>query len=208
MTHKKGFSFIELLVVIGIITVISSVALVSFGVLGGRTKLTAATNVVYDTAKKTRHNSISVKEFKTNLFPSYGIYFDMSFPEKIIVYADCITNDRDTAQEIAEGRAPIVNENDDFDYDQANCAGGNLVEEITLPYGAKIKEMRYISAFGPSGTQQKIFMEFLRPEPTIWITLEDGSLLPAGRIEIDITDATEKLSKTVIFRSTGQFSIE
>ena len=193
---------------VGIIALISAITLVNSGILSATSKVNAAANAVYDTAKKTRHNSISVKEFGGDLFPSYGIYLDMSSPDKIIVYADCEANDRDTAEEISEGRAPIVNDNDDFDYDQANCAGGNLVEEITLPYGAKIKELRYISAFDSSGTQQKIFMEFLRPEPTIWITLDDGSLLPAGRIEADITDASGKVSKTVIFRSTGQFSIE
>ncbi len=220
MNFKRGLTLVELLVVIGIIALISSVVLASTGVLGANAKVTAAANTIYDTMKKARHDSISVKEFNGNNFPSYGVEFNMATPNEITVYADCIINDVDVPTDVDP---PIINEHDSFWNDPSvdTCTGGDFVEDVVLPYATKIKEIRATSPAFPAAppvtsaipalneTESEVYMEFVRPEPTIWITLgEGGPLLQAGKIEIDVTDAAEKITKTIIFHSTGQFEIQ
>ena len=220
MKMNKGITFVELLVAIGIIALISAISLANTGVLSANSKTTAAANAIYDTMKKARHNSVAVREFNGNLFPSYGVEFNMANPEKITVYADCLINDIDHPSDVDP---PIINQYDEFWNNPAidTCAGGDLVEDVILPYNTRIKEIRSISPAFPAAppvspaiparnqTETEVYMEFVRPEPTIWITLgAGGPLLEAGRVEIDVTDAGEKTTKTVIFHSTGQFEIK
>lgn len=220
MKNQKGLTLVELVVVIGIIALISSVVLASIGALGANAKVTAAANTVYDTMKKARHDSISVKEFNGSFFPSYGVEFNMATPNKITVYADCVINDVDAPSDVDP---PIINEYDSFWNDPLvdTCSGGDFVEDVILPYNSKIKEIRAMSPAFPAAppvtpaipalntTESEVYMEFVRPEPTIWITLgAGGPLLQAGTIEIDVTDPAEKKIKTIVFHSTGQFEIK
>lgn len=223
MNYKQGLTFVELLVVISIIGLISAITLANTGILSSNAKATAAANTIYDTMKKARHDSVAVRELNGNLFPSYGVEFNMSNPEKIIVYADCLINDKDDPSDVDP---PIINQRDEFWNDTSinTCAGSgdaDFVEEVLLPYNAKIKEIRSIAPAFPAAppvtldiparnqTETEVYMEFVRPEPTIWITLgADGPLLKAGRVEIDVVDAAERSKKTIIFHSTGQFEIK
>jgi prepilin-type N-terminal cleavage/methylation domain-containing protein len=199
--YKKGFSLIELFTVIGIITIISTITLVNTSTFSAKARVEAAASQILDIMKEIRHNSVSVREFKNNLFPSYGVYFDINFPRRIIVYADCLIDDSGDN---------YIDDNDNFTYNPSstNCGGENgFVKEIALNSHVRIKEMRSIS-FGVTNTESKFYLEYVRPEPTVWITDSSGNLLPAGKIEIDLIDTKEKFKKTIVFWTTGQFAIQ
>jgi prepilin-type N-terminal cleavage/methylation domain-containing protein len=210
---NKGLTFVELLVAVGIIALISAITLANTGVLSANSKTTAAATVIYDVMKKARHDSVAVKKFNGNLFPSYGVEFNTANPTKITVYADCLIDDTPDG---------LIDNNDEFWNDPLTntCTGGDVAEIITLPYNTKIKEIRSVSPgfnYPADGfvspplnqTETDVYMEFVRPEPTIWITLgANGPLLEAGRIEIDVADDAEKSTKTIFFHSTGQFEIK
>ncbi|OHA12894.1 MAG: hypothetical protein A2909_02110 [Candidatus Tagabacteria bacterium RIFCSPLOWO2_01_FULL_39_11] len=202
---KRGFTIIELLVVISVITIISAIILVSVSTLGIKTKVDVAVNLIFDAMKEARHNSVSIKEFNSNLFPSYGVYLDQTAPRRIIIYADCVVDDDNNN---------YIDDNDNFDYNQANCAGSNFVKQIDLDSQVAIKEMRTLSCVTGvcvTTVEQKIYLEYVRPEPLVWITRDDGfsrSLLEPGKIEIDLEDTSGKFQKKIIIWSTGQFATQ
>lgn len=201
MKENRGISLIELIVVVGIIGIIASVVLVNVTSLGLQARVNAAANQILDVMKEARHDSVTIKEFKSNLFPSYGVYFDISTPRKIVVYADCVADDN---------KDNFLDNKDIFLFNPSatDCNGGNgFVKEINLDSNVRISEIRSIS-FGFTKTEPKLYLEFVRPEPTVWITLLDDTLLPAGKIEMDITDIQNKFKKTIIFWSSGQFAIK
>lgn len=201
MIKNQGISILELLVVVGIIGLIASVVLINVTSLGLQARVNAAANQILDVMKETRHDSITVKEFKSNLFPSYGVYFDISTPRKVVVYADCLADDN---------KDNFLDDKDIFLFNPSStdCNGENgFVKEINLDSKVKISEIRSIS-FGSTKTEPKIHLEFVRPEPIIWVTLSDDTLLAAGKIEMDVTDIQNKFKKTIIFWSSGQFAIK
>ena len=203
--HNKdnGLTLIELLVVIGMIVIILGIVVLNTVVLGNKVRIEAAANQILDIIKETRHNSVSAKEFKNNLFPSYGIYFDKAWPGSIIIYADCLIDDNNDE---------TIGENDNFTYNPSStdCSGENgLVKTITLDSRVRIDEIRLIPSIGlGGGSINKVYLQYIRPEPTLWITDDRGDLLSAGKLEIDLIDRSGKFKKTIIFWSTGQSAIK
>lgn len=204
---KRGFTLPEMLVVITLIVFMVTAMATSIQRINLNARVKAAAGIVVDAAKNTRSKAISVKEFRNNIFPSYGVHFDTASPGIITVYVDCQADDNGASG----GPDNTVNHLDSFRFNPSavTCDGGNgFVENVSLPSGTKVTAIR---SYYPSGgvmtehAETKFDMLFLRPEPTIWITLTSGSLLPTGRIEVDIGDNGGKFTRTVVFYITGEF---
>jgi len=82
-TAKEGMTVAEMLVVIGIIVIIGSLILTSPNKLTTSARVDAGAIEVINALKKVRHDSVSIREFQTSLFPSYGLYIDMASPQKL-----------------------------------------------------------------------------------------------------------------------------
>jgi len=206
--RKHGFTLVEMLVAIAIITIMVMLVLLNTNRTGSYEKVNAAANLIVDTTKETRSKAISVEQLATDVYPSYGVHMDKG-ASQIIVFADCIADDN------ADG---TVNNLDTFSFSNSSnqCApaspSNGLVKTETFPVGTKISAIRSFYPQTANGalishTESKVDILFLRPEPTIWITLASGLLLPVGRIEVDVTDSANRYLRTVTFYSTGEFSL-
>ncbi len=199
---KRGFSILEMIVVIGIIVVITLSVSINFSSFGAGTKTSAISEDTLTLIKETRQRSLAVKELgTTGLFPNYGLYFDTATPSQIIIYADCLSDDNGDEK---------LNNNDNFTYSAAgtNCAGGNgFVKTFTLQSPIQVRALRVSGAASPSG---KLYIEFVRPEPTVWISTANGAanVLENGTAEVDIGDSGGKFKKTLTFGNNGLITLK
>ncbi|HVS79477.1 MAG TPA: type II secretion system protein [Candidatus Paceibacterota bacterium] len=205
MHTKRGFTLIEMLVVLAIIVFMVTAVLANTHGITLEARAKAAASTVLDLIKDTRNRSVAVKQFTTGTFPSYGLDFDLSRPQQVIVYADCIADDN------ADG---IVDNKDTFNYISGggSCTGGSLVSTNKLDTQTKIGAIRAV--FPVSGgsirtvSESRVDILFLRPEPTIWIWTATDGVLTAGHVEVDIEDTTGKYIRTVSLYSTGEASMK
>lgn len=207
MHSKKsaGFSLTEILVVVGITTLMSALILARLPVLRMQTRVNTTAADIQRIIREARRRSTSIVEFRagSGMYPSYGVSFDSASPSQIILYADCVIDDN------ADG---TIDSNDNFTFNPDppyNCLGTNgLVQTVLLGTGVTIKAMRTFVSDPMSGTAQtKGAVEYLRPEPSIWISYGSGTLIGLGGLAIDIADATNTYKKTVVIWITGNIEI-
>jgi prepilin-type N-terminal cleavage/methylation domain-containing protein len=200
---QKGFTVVELIIVIGIIVMVSTLSLASLPQLSSQVRINEAVEDILRAIREARHNSIAIREFSpgSDIFPSYGLYFDIDSPQKFIMYADCKINDN--GDQILDDR-----DNFTFNPDSINCDGGNgWVKDITLDPKVSITAIRSITTGDPV-EETKAYVEYIRPEPSIWISDSDGNVLPLGKIEIELTSITNAFTKTVLIWTTGNVEVK
>jgi prepilin-type N-terminal cleavage/methylation domain-containing protein len=214
---STGFTLIEMLIAISIIVLVSGVGALSLPRILSQTRVTTSTQEILTVLRDARNRSISIVEFLpgANEFPSYGVYINRTTaPRQIILYADCKIDDFPSPN--GDGR---INDLDNFRYDATStrCPSprqNGLVETIDLHPSIQIAAIRsYIPQSGGGVTQtveNQVHVEFLRPEPSIWITVMDGAralLLDVGRVEIDIQDTNGLFERTLVIWTTGHLEI-
>ncbi|MDP2668713.1 MAG: type II secretion system protein [bacterium] len=207
LNRRKGFSLTEIVIVVGIISLMSSLVLARIPALRTQTRVSASAANMKRVILDARRRSTSIIEFKagSNVFPSYGAFVELANPGRITIFADCKLDDN--------GDGTISNQ-DYFFYNQAsvNCPAPNsngFVENIFLEQGITIKAIRTFSSNPMSGAPQtKGSVEYLRPEPSIWISYgNSGTLLGLGGLAIDIADVTNTYKKTIVIWITGNIEI-
>lgn len=204
-----GFTIIEMLVVISIISIIATSAL-NFSFSRG-SRVEAAAEETVKTINTVREWALLVQEyqpptFSAPVFPQYGLQIDrLADPRTILLYADCKPDD------FVDGK---LNNLDTFRYipganvcEDPNTPGNwtdGFVENRVLSAGANVHKILYIPLDGsPTDEKDRISIEFVRPEPTVWFTDETNTVLPAGAVEIEIEDATGQYVKTILIRDNG-----
>ncbi|MDP2668717.1 MAG: type II secretion system protein [bacterium] len=201
---RAGFSLTEILIVVGIITLMSAMILARIPAIRMQARLSTTSSNIQRIIREAQRRSTSIVEFKagSGMYPSYGVFFDTASPAQIILYADCIIDD--------DGNG-VVNNNDNFTFTQssADCVGTNgLVKTELFEEGLMIKAVRIFSVNPASGTPQtKGSVEYLRPEPSIWISDQNGTLIGSGGMAIDIADETNTYKKTIVIWITGNIEI-
>lgn len=182
----RGFSLIELIVVTGVLTVITSLILANNAKFGGAITLR---NLAYDIALSVRESQtygISVRKFGTGagqFGAGYGMHFRTSSPASYLLYADA------------------VNANGLYD------GAGELVESVTISRGFVISDLCFTSAGGSSETcgAQKIDIIFKRPEPDAQIRVNDSSVLNQRARIVVASPRGDQAS--IIIEATGQISV-
>ncbi len=88
-SSRRGFSLVELLVVIGIFTIVTSLTLSNYNQFGGHVVLG---NLAYDVAlsvRKAQTYGIAVRRYGTDNFNvGYGMHFDSAHPTSYALFAD------------------------------------------------------------------------------------------------------------------------
>ena len=93
VVQERGFTLIELIVVTSIIIVFSAILLTRLPVLSATAQLNKGVNDLVQVGLNTYSDSVSVKQFRSGIYPSYGIFLDTAFPRRILVFADCVADD-------------------------------------------------------------------------------------------------------------------
>lgn len=158
---KKAFSLIELIVVIGIITLITSVVLFNHNTFSGGVALE---NLAYEVALAVRQAQffgINVRVADVGGNPTfdagYGVYFDINNPTTFILFSD-------------------LNNNRFYDGASEN------VDIYTITRGNEIKLLCVDAGCSNPSTQafDELHITFIRPEPDAIIKTKDPYLCGTG----------------------------
>ena len=182
----SGFTLIELIVVVGILVVISSIILANYSKFGGQILLR---NLAYDVALSIREAQvygISARSFLGAQFASgHGVYFSFNEGNNVFfLYTDVDNNAFFTS------------------------AATEWVETYSLGRGYTIDRMCVLVGGVEDCSVVELDMLFKRPEPDAIIRASFGSsFAPYSRARIVLTSPREyKLS--VLVESTGQISVQ
>ncbi len=198
---------LELLVVLGIMTLLVGISLPNLQQFRAQARVKAGVEQLNDLTKETRQKAVSVERFLPDIYPSYGIFFDTAHNKEVVIYADCVADDNNDDS---------ITTNDSFTFDprSRDCAKQNgLVETIALKEGAYIKTM-YMTEPDSNGNgfitseQTKASIEYLRPEPTIWLSNQNGTVVPVGELTVELSDTDNRATKTIVFLNSGQVYVK
>lgn len=112
--RNKGFTLIELMVVISIISIMTVIAVSNYNAQRRSKELSFAAQKLFDDIRKTQNNSINVlRHGGDDTSGGYGLHFSTSSPDEYIIFLDTIK-------------------------DKQYTGGDALIETIALPAGTGI----------------------------------------------------------------------
>lgn len=183
--RERGFTLAEMLVSIGIMTIVSSLMLANNARFGGQVLLQ---NLAYDIALSVRQAQvygISVQRFgSTNTFADgYGMVFQTSANTSYSLFGD-------------------LNSNRLYD-----VGGGELLQASSIRSGYRINGLYVTPVNGVEVPVTRIDVTYRRPEPDAYITRNaDGSTLyEQARIEL-ISPRGD--TKSVVLSVNGQITVQ
>jgi len=192
----RGFTLIEVVVVIGVMAIISSLMLANFPRFNKQISVEREASKLALSLRKAQSYALAVREFNPAFnddpfcvsppvkFPGYGIFFKISDPARYFNYGD-VNCDKYYGDPMIEEAVEIINIEGNVKffkikgYDAVICSGGCDLDELSILY--------------------------IRPGPTIVIK---GNGISYNFIEIYLRSSDGAVSKKVVVRSTGQVSIE
>lgn len=189
--HSKktaGFGLIELMVSIGIMTLVAAVILVRQSAFNGAVLLQGQAYEIALTTREVQTNAVSASAIAGTTREMLGLYFDTSRSTTYRVFRE---NDRDGLGN------PIVS------YDAAEEYG----QQNSLDSRFEIKEIR----FADGSPQSNISIMFERPNfDAKFYTSASPLPVTAERVEIDIgtKDNSAAGVKTVVITATGQITVQ
>ena len=183
---QAGFTLVELVVVMAILVVISSIVLVNYNRFGSQTLLR---NLAYDIALSVREAQvygISARSFRGAEFAvGHGVFFDLTEGDDFFfLYTD-------------------VNGDNFF-----SSASTEWVETFTIGRGYRIDRLCVPSGASENCAITVLDMLFKRPEPDAIIRASSGSGFTVhDRARIVVTSPQEQ-RLSVLVETTGQISVQ
>ena len=99
--NKKGFTIMELLVVIVIIGIASSVMVINFNKGEQNNKLQRSAQQVIQSIRKAQNLALSSAEISGQIYDYYGVHFDkQTMPSSYYVFASLLDKIYDTGEEV------------------------------------------------------------------------------------------------------------
>lgn len=186
---REGFTMIEIVVMLGIVTAVSAVVLFSFGGLNEGAALNRSAREVALSVRRAQNMAIAVSQIPVGVPDSVtqvplaiGMRFATDAPTQHFLFADL---------------SPV-----DFRYggDSEKIPGS----EALLERGVNLNRL-----LGESGqTYAVVHIIFVAPEANILITDSEGNTIPGEIITLEFSSVTGQLKKTVVVRTSGQVSIK
>jgi len=197
LSTNLGFSLIELIVVIAIVTLISGITLFNHNTFSGGVALE---NLAYEIALAVRQaqffginvRAADIGGGATTFDTGYGVFFDKDNPTSFILFAD-IDNNR-----FYSGSGEIVN--------VYTITRGNQIKYLCVDAGCSNPE---------TSTFNKLNITFVRPEPDALIKTEDPFLcgngvdIQCGSARIYVGSPSENVpDKVITVGVTGFISVD
>jgi len=175
----RGFTLVELLVVIAMIIIVSAIAFTSFSAGGKQLALERSSHKVAQDIRRALELTLRSEPHACFSDASgYGMRFQTSTPTSYILYADC--NGTESYQSGV-----------DFD-----------VETISLEAGIRIKQL-----YREASTTSFFSVNFLPPDPKIKFTATGPPNPSTLRVELEIISDPTK-TKNIIINTRGAIDID
>jgi type II secretory pathway pseudopilin PulG len=190
---KKSFTLIEILVVIAIIIILTSLSFFSFGTAKKNLALERAIHKLAQDLKWAQKMSLGAEKVTPAQVvpPGYGIYFDISTPDRYIIFADCIPPGATTSDNKYTTSTPTC-------CNQEVCYP-ELLEEIVFEKGVKLNRL-YIPP--PWNLTPPTLNILFRRSPTF------VSIRPGNEAEITLTTEDETITSTIYVNAVGLIYIK
>lgn len=199
----RGFSLIELVVVMGIFTLISVIVLANYPAFNHKVSIQNLAHQIGLEIRQAQVFGLSVKESAagSGTFRGYGVYFSAADSGSFIFYTD-------------------INNNKKYDYAAQSCSSPSnteCLEKINIASGDSLKNICAVRSTGvrdcavpeSGGGLEYLNIVFVRPDPDANIL---GTYASADALyqkaEISIEPPKKDFYKTVVVWTTGQISIE
>lgn len=177
---RKGFTLTELVVVIGIFSIIAVLTLAKYPVFSSKLSLKRTSQEIALGIRQAQVFALSVREFSGE-FPGYGVYFSESAQKSFIIFAD-------------------TNSNNFYD------GGAEKVQTFTIKTGDRISGLCGDTKKSPPGDCSITNLEIIFTRPNPIVSLRSGALIFSDG-EITVTSSRGDTKKVVV-RASGQISIE
>ncbi|MES2213563.1 MAG: type II secretion system protein [Patescibacteria group bacterium] len=209
-TLRSGFTLIELMVTMGIVTVIMSIVLFSYSRFNDRLALTTAAQELAITIRQAQSYGLNVKESGVGngqFTSAYGIYFNP--PHAASAYAG------DPTHYVLFVDNQTVNKTYNSGSGTCGSSSTECVEIVTLRNGVTISAVCDGAGECPptrgSGGTRALSITFLRPNPDADINFINagGNILlggePTGKV---VLKSPQGNTIMVVVEKTGQISIQ
>lgn len=193
---NKGFTLVEMLISVGIFTIMSSIILANYPEFRSRSALDNLTAQVAIVFREAQVYGISVREESGENFNiGYGVHVDLSSSDtQLIIFAD-------------------KNNNKIYDPDGSKEGGDYVVETFNLNGGETITQLCAPSCVGDTGTrpldEKSLTAVFVRPNPDAYFSVGVGGEWDKSlsSISLKISNRSGSYSRYVEVYTTGQISV-
>lgn len=149
--RNRGMTYVELVVVLGIMAVLSSVVMFNHGKFQGKINLKTLANDIalkMVEAQKSSINGVLQTGAISNWRPAYGLYFHTSSPTKFIYFADL---DNDDVCASPNCVPPVYS------------IGGEVLDVVSITRGNTISSLEVFGTGGCPSTVTNLTITFKRP---------------------------------------------
>ncbi|MFZ3011460.1 MAG: type II secretion system protein [Minisyncoccia bacterium] len=180
---NRGMSYVELIVVLSIFSVLSSVAIYNYGDFQAKVDIkNLASDValkIVEAQKSSLSGLLPTKVFPAGWNPSYGVYFDLATDDKGFIY--------------------FVDLNNSGTFNDTNCTG-ECISKIALTKGNYISSISIFYKGNPTPVSlNNLTVAFSRPDSGALIRDNGGvinqALLDYARITVSLSKGTTSAIK-------------
>lgn len=196
MSVPRGFTLIEVVVVIGVISIIASLMLANFPRFNKQIAVEREAAKIALSLRKAQSYALAVREFNATFnddpfcvnppvkFPGYGIFLSLADPAEYFVYGDANCSKYYESSPIEEA-----------------------VEEVKMESGTRLTAIKGYDAAVCSGgcDLAGLSVLYVRPGPT---TILKDNGIDYSHAEVTLKSADGAVQKKVVVRITGQVSVE
>jgi len=186
--RNLGFTILEMVVVLGIVTMISSMVLANYPAFNERLGVRRAAEDIASSIRQAQSYGLGVKEYKagTGVFPGYGIFFQRYISAGVFNTTYTLFADLDN----------------DLRYDAGEEIDIRLIQGDAHIYDICGNQKQPTP--GPCANNY-LYAEYLRPQPSVSLQTADG--VSYSDVEVKIMGPRGS-TKTIVIWLSGQVSIE